>query len=422
MDSSLRFSFIIFSLITGIITGAFIVIYWILTQLFSHLLFFGNPYETIPNLPVWYIYLVPTVSILIVNYLISKDESVKEYGVAEIAKIVEENKIIFTWKSLFLKIIASSLSLASGFAVGNEGPSAAIGAMVADKFHHIFKLPRKLLRVSISIGASGGIAAIFVSPITGIMFALENIAHEFIKDFAGYLILASVVAFSIAFYFLEPLIFSYSAGKFIEYKNIFAALGFIPFVTFFIYLYLILKDKILMFLNKLLTARFLRYKNWIFAIIGGGVIGTILEISPYAAFSGHELVNILINNKLHLAFGVIAGIIVLRIIATAVSIYANAVGGIFIALMSLGALVGYGYAEFFNLLFALKVEPFYFAAIGAAVFMGVNMKLPLTALVVSLEITYDYNVIVPTGIIFIIVSFLVSLKFEIHKMIFKEKV
>jgi len=421
MDNTLRFNFILFSLLTGLITGAFIVIYWVLTNLFSHLLFFGNPYETIPNLPVWYVYLVPTVSILIVNYLISKDGSVKEYGVAEIAKIVEENKIIFTWKSLFLKIIASSLSLASGFAVGNEGPSAAIGAMVANRFHNLFKLPKKLLRVSISVGASGGIAAIFVSPITGIMFALENIAHEFIKDFAGYLILASVVAFSIAFYFLEPLIFTYSAGKFIEYKNIYAAILFIPFITVFIYLYLILKDKILMFLNKHLTVRFLKYKNWIFAIIGGGVIGTILQISPYAAFSGHELVDILINNQLHLAFGVIAGIIVLRIVATAVSIYANAVGGIFIALMSIGALVGYGYAEFFNMLFSLKVEPFYFAAIGAAVFMGVNMKLPLTALVVSLEITYDYNVIVPTGIIFIIVSFLVSLNFEIHKMIFKEK-
>jgi len=412
MDKSLTFLFIVFSLITGLVTGIFIVIYGILTKFLSSVLFFGG----VENLPIWYIYLVPTISILIVNYLISKDESVKEYGVAEIAKAVEENRLIFTWKSLFLKIFASSLSLASGFAVGNEGPSAAIGAMVANIFHNLFKLPKKLLRVSLSVGASGGIAAIFVSPITGIMFAIENIAHEFIKDFAGFLILSSVVAFSIALYFLEPLIFTYSAGKFIEYRNIFAAVLFIPIITFFIYFYLILKDKILKVLNKFLTSRFLRFKNWIFAIIGGGVIGTALIISPYAAFSGHELVEILINNKLHLPYFFIFVIIFLRIITTAVSIYANAVGGIFIALMSIGALVGYGYAELFNSLFALKVEPFYFAAIGAAVFMGVNMKLPLTALVVSLEITYDYNVIVPTGIIYIIVSFLASLNFDIKKM------
>ncbi|WP_457562372.1 chloride channel protein [Caminibacter pacificus] len=422
MDKSLKLTFILFTLITGIITGIFIVIYGLLTKFLSYLLFWGDPFESIEHLPWWYLYLIPTVSILIVNYMISKDDSVKEYGVAEIAQAVEENRLVFTWKSLFNKIVASALSLSSGFAVGNEGPSAAIGAMVADKFHEFFKLPKKLLKVSLSVGASGGIAAIFVSPITGIMFAIENIAYEFVRDFAGYLILSSVTAFSVALYFLEPLIFNYSAGKFIEYRNIFAGILFIPVITFFIYFYLILKDKLLEFLNKFLTSRFLKYKNYIFALIGGGVIGTILLISPYAAFSGHELVNFLINDKLHLAYSVIFVIIVLRIIATAVSIYANAVGGIFIALMSIGALVGYGYAEMFNAFFSnITIEPFYFAAIGAALFMGVNMKLPLTALVVALEITYDYNVIVPTGILYIIVSFLVTLTFDIHKMIFKGK-
>lgn len=422
MDKSLKLTFIVFTLLTGIITGVFIVIYGVLTKFLSYVLFLGDPFESIGRLPWWYLYAVPTLSILIVNFIISKDESVKEYGVAEIAQAVEENRFFFGWKSLFLKIFASSLSLASGFAVGNEGPSAAIGAMVADKLHEAFKLKRKLLRVSLSIGASGGIAAVFVSPLTGIMFAIENIAYEFVRDFAGYLILASVIAFSIALYFLEPLVFSYSAGKFIEYRNIFAGILFIPIVTFFIYFYLFLKDKLLEFLNRFLTSRFLRYKNYLFALIGGGVIGTVLLISPYAAFSGHELVNFLINDKIHLAYSLIFVIIVLRILATAVSIYANAVGGIFIALMSIGALVGYGYAQMFNALFPeYIIEPFYFAAIGAAVFMGVNMKLPLTAIVVSLEITYDYNVIVPTGILYIIVSFLATLNFDIKKLIFKRE-
>ena len=33
----------------------------------------------------------------------------------------------------------------------------------------------------ISVGASSGIAAIFVSPITRMAFAIENIAYQFIK-------------------------------------------------------------------------------------------------------------------------------------------------------------------------------------------------------------------------------------------------
>ena len=408
---------IVFSAIVGVVTGIFITLYGLLTHFFSFILYFGDPFETIPELPVWYVYLVPMVSIFIVNYLIQKDEAVKEYGVREIAEAIEQNRLSFGIKDLFLKIFASSLSLASGFAVGNEGPSAAIGAMIAQKFHKFSNLSKELLRVALSIGASSGIAAIFVSPVTGIMFAIENIAYEFVKNFAGYLILASVLAFSIAWHFLEPLIFSYSTGKFIEYRYIVTTLIFIPVITFFIYFYLSLKDRVLKFLNNKILERFLPYRNFIFAFIGGGVIGTILIINPYAAFSGHEVVKILINDSNYFPLWMIFLIILLRIIATTVSIYANAVGGIFIALMSIGALVGYGFGEIMNSYF--EIEPFYFAAIGAAVFMGVNMKLPLTAVVLALEMTYDYNVIVPTGISVVIVSFLVGLKFDIKKLFFR---
>jgi len=401
------------AIIIGVLSGIFVTLYSVFTE-FLTVIFYGG-IENIPNLPWWYLYLVPTLSILTVNFLITKNESVKEYGVSEIAKAVEENKLFFTFKDLILKIFASSISIASGFAIGNEGPSAAIGAMIAQKTHEFLKIPKNFLKLFLSMGASGGIAAIFVSPITGIMFAIENIAYEFIKNYIGYIILSGVIAFSIAYHFLEPLIFNYSMGKFIEYRYIFASLFFIPVITFFIYFYLGLKDKVLNFLNKTIKTS---HKNWIFAIIGGGSIGTILLISPYAAFSGHEIVKTLINGNFHMPLYFIFIIIVLRIIATSVSIYANAVGGVFIALMSIGALVGYGYGELLMGL-GIKTEPFYFAAIGAAAFMGVNMKLPLTAIVLALEVTYDYNVIIPTGITTIITSYLVSINFKIKKLKFQ---
>ena len=62
------------------------------------------------------------------NYLISKYPSIQEYGVNEIADAVESNKLSMSIKSLFIKTFASALSIASGFAIGDEGPSAAIGA------------------------------------------------------------------------------------------------------------------------------------------------------------------------------------------------------------------------------------------------------------------------------------------------------
>ncbi len=406
---------IIASLLTGIISGFFITFYELLIELLTHIIFMGDPFKTIPTLPAWYLYLAPTVAIFIVNYFISKDKYIREYGVNEIAESISENRMILTVKTLFLKIITSALSISSGFAVGTEGPSAGIGAMVAYQIHKLFKLPTMLIKMMISVGASSGVAAIFVSPITGIAFAIENIAYQFIKQYIGYLILGSVISFSIAAKFLDSISFHSSLGKAIDYHYVVPILLFIPFITAFIYLYLFMKKRLLHLIDLEIFKNFHTYRNFIFSLIGGSVIGTILLIEPHAAFSGKEMVIHLINNKEHIPLLFIFMIIMLRIIGTTVSIYANAVGGLFLPTMSIGALVGYGYGELITQIHHLPLEPFFFAAVGAAVFMGVIMKLPLTAVVLALETTFDYNVMVATGVSVVLVSYLSNLHFDIRK-------
>jgi len=405
---------IIASILTGIISGFFITFYELLIVFVTYFIYMGNPFETIPTLPIWYIYAVPTLAIFIVNYLASKDNHIREYGVNEIAESISENKMILTLKTLFYKVIASTLSLASGFTVGTEGPSAGIGAMIAYHVHKIFKLPTMLIKMMISLGASAGVAAIFVSPLTGIAFAVENIAYQFIKQYITYLILASVIAFAISINFLEPIIFYHSKGREIDNNYIISNLIFIPFITFFIYLYLFLKKRVLHFIDLKIFNNYHKYRNHIFALLGGGVIGTILLIEPQAAFSGKEIVMSLINQEKHVPLLLIFTIVLLRIIGTTVAIYANAVGGVFLPLMSIGALIGYGFGELMTL-YAFPVEAFYFAAIGAAVFMGVIMKLPLTALVLAMETTFDYNVVIATGISVVLVAYFSSFHFTIRK-------
>lgn len=375
----------------------------------------GDPMKTIPTLPTWYLYALPTMAILIVNFIVSHDSNVKEYGLNEVADSIVENKMTLSLKTLFLKVFASALSLASGFTVGTEGPSASIGAMIAYHIHKWFKFPKMLVKMMLSIGASSGIAAIFVTPITGISFAVEIIAYQFIKQYIGYLILASFVAFSVGIYFLEPIVFSHSQGRSFDFHHFFSHILFIPFITSFIYLYLFLKKRVLSFIDLEIFNNLCMYRNYIFALIGGGIIGTILVLQPEAGFSGHALVLSLINSETTIPISVILTILILRIIGTTVAIYANAVGGIFLPLMSIGALVGYGYAELVVAYFNFNIEPFYFAAVGASVFMGVIMKLPLTATVLALETTFDYNVVIGAGISVVLVEYLSQIYFTIQR-------
>jgi CIC family chloride channel protein len=406
---------IIASILTGIISGFFITFYELLITFITYFIFMGNPFETIPSLPVWYIYLIPTLAIFFINYISSTNKHVREYAISEIADSIVENKMILTIRTLFLKILASALSLSSGFAVGTEGPSAGIGAMIAYQIHKLFKLPQMLIKMMISVGASSGIAAIFVSPATGMAFAVENIAYQFLKQYIGYLILASVIAFAISINFLEPIIFHHSHGRNIDNHYIIANLFFIPFITLFIYFYLFLKKRVLHFIDIELFKNLGRWRNHIFALIGGSTIGTILLIKPEAAFSGKAIVTTLINQQTHIPVILIFSIILLRIVGTTISIYANAVGGLFLPLMSIGALIGYAFGEILVQFYDYPVEPFYFAAIGASVFMGVLMKLPLTAMILSLETTFDYNVVVATGITVVLTSYFSNLYFDIKK-------
>ncbi len=405
---------IIASILTGLISGLFITFYELLITFVTYFIFMGDPFKTIPTLPTWYLYFVPTVSIFIVNYLTSKDKTIREYGVNEIAESITQNKMTITIKTLLLKIVASTLSLSSGFLAGTEGPSAGIGAMIAYQIHKLFHLPQMLIKMMISVGASSGIAAIFVSPVTGMAFAVENIAYQFLKQYIGYLILASMIAFAVSINFLDPIYFQHSLGREFQNSYIYADLLFIPFITIFVYLYLLLKKKVLHFIDWEIFKNFNRWRNHIFALIGGGAIGTILLIKPQAAFSGKMIVATLINQEHHLSLTLIFAVIMLRIIGTTISIYANAVGGLFLPLMSIGALIGYAFGEIINTYY-INVEPFYFAAIGAAVFMGVLMKLPLTAVVLAMETTFDYNVVVATGVSVILVSYFSNLYFDIRK-------
>jgi len=405
---------IIASILTGVISGFFILLYEFLVIFITHVLFFGDPFKTIPTLPTWYIYLVPTVAIFVVNYLASLDKNIKEYGVNEIAESIAQNKMTLKVKTLFLKVIASALSLGSGFLVGTEGPSAGIGAMIAYHIHRLFKLPAMLIKMMISVGASSGIAAIFVSPLTGISFAVENIAYQFVKQYISYLILASALAFAVTIKYMEPIGFQHSLGRALDHDYFLVNIMFIPFITLFVFLYLFLKQRVLYLIDHEVFKKFHRYRNYIFALIGGSVVGTILLIEPHAAFSGKVIVMHLMNEDVHISLFLIFGIILLRIIGTTVAIYANAVGGIFLPLMSLGALIGYGFAELVST-YILPVEPYYFAAIGAAVFMGVMMKLPLTAVVLAMETTFDYNVVIGTAISVILVEYITSLYFDIRK-------
>ncbi|MDR3425483.1 MAG: chloride channel protein [Alphaproteobacteria bacterium] len=91
------------------------------------------------------------------------------------------------------KIVLTTLSLCVGASVGPEGPTVQIGAAIMHKMGKRLYLsePQKL-RALILAGGAAGIAAAFNTPLAGIIFAIEELAHS-AEEKSGVLEMTTVI-------------------------------------------------------------------------------------------------------------------------------------------------------------------------------------------------------------------------------------
>ncbi|BCS34967.1 Cl- channel voltage-gated family protein [Luteitalea sp. TBR-22] len=90
------------------------------------------------------------------------------------------------------KFAACVLSLGSGTPLGPEDPALLMGAGIASRLGRLFGLTRRSMRLIAPTGAAAGIAAAFNTPITGVLFVLEEVVSGFDTAVLGSIVLAAV--------------------------------------------------------------------------------------------------------------------------------------------------------------------------------------------------------------------------------------
>ena len=76
------------------------------------------------------------------------------------------------------KFAACSIAIGSGNSLGPEDPSLQMGAGVASLLGRVFALGQKNMRLIAPVGAAAGIAAAFNTPITGVLFVMEEVMRR----------------------------------------------------------------------------------------------------------------------------------------------------------------------------------------------------------------------------------------------------
>ena len=95
------------------------------------------------------------------------------------------------------KFLCCSISLASGIALGREGPSVQIGAGIASVIGRRFGLSPANVKALVPVGCAAALAAAFNTPIAAVLFSLEEILGDMHAPVLGSVVLSSATSWMV---------------------------------------------------------------------------------------------------------------------------------------------------------------------------------------------------------------------------------
>src|SRR5262245_28889869 len=156
----------------------------------------------------WRRVLIPTVGALVTGYLLFRYfPNARGSGIPQTKFALFINDGYIRLQTVLGKFFCCSTSLASGIALGREGPSVQIGAGLASVLARRFGLSRKNVKALIPVGCAAALAAAFNTPIAAVLFSLEEILGDLHAPVLGSVVISSAASWMILHLFLgdEPL-------------------------------------------------------------------------------------------------------------------------------------------------------------------------------------------------------------------------
>jgi len=395
---------VVLGITVGVISGfGAIVFRWLISTFQS--IFFGGGANYLGFLGQYYIILLPAVGGLLVGLLIHFGaREAKGHGVPEVMEAVVVKGGRIRSRVAAIKSLASSICIGSGGSVGREGPIVQIGASAGSTIGQWLHLSDEWVKTLVACGAAGGISATFNTPIGGVFFAMEIILGRFITPKLGFVVISSVAANFITHMFLgDQPSFSVVPYSMVSYWEIitYAILGILSALVALFFIRSLYKCEDIF--NSLHIPEYLK------PAIGGIGIG-LIGLYSYDLFGvgygdvywvSHMSANQALAGEIVLQSLII--LLILKIIATSLTIGSGGSGGIFAPSLFIGVMLGGAFGTLAHNLFpSLIASSGAYALVGmAAVFAGAA-RAPITSIIMLFEMTGDYKIILPLMIAVVI--------------------
>lgn len=347
----------------------------------------GNPLAIVG----WVI--VSIIAAFILGKLIKSEPNIKGSGIPQVEGQVQGLLRLNWWAVLWKKSIGGILAIGSGLFLGREGPSIQLGAVVGQGVSEMTNGDEISDKILISSGAGAGLAAAFNAPVAGLIFVLEEIHHNFSPLVALTTFIATVTAnfVSLNIFGLKPALDIGAVTSLpVKYYGSVVLLGILLALAGWVY------SRILLSLSGWYSkVTFL--PPHLYSII------PFLAIIPLGVFLPDILgggSGIILNLEgWQLSLGVLVALFAIRFVFSMLSYGSGLPGGIFLPILSLGAILGAIFAtvlqDYFGLPTGYMTHFIIFAMAGYFTAIG---KAPLTAILLVTEMVGGLNQLMPLAI------------------------
>lgn len=406
------------SLIIGLLSGLAAILLKNLTHFVEHkskMLLLGGSSEFSFLLPLAGVF----ITMVFVKYLVKQDIG---HGVSKILFSISKRKGHMKAHNTWTSMVASSLTVGLGGSVGLEAPIVLTGSSIGSNIGRLLKLNYKTVVLLIGCGAAGAIAGIFKAPIAALIFAFEVLMLDLTTWSIVPLLIASVTAAIVSSFLMgEEVVFSFTISEPFAMSNL-------PF-------YLLLGV-----FTGLVSLYFTRMNIWVEGsmgkirnmlvrtIVGGLMLCMLIFFMPHLFGEGYTTLRTLLTGQSFALFdgtlfeGIIGTnsyfivaffllLMLLKVIAMALTTGSGGVGGIFAPALFVGGMAGATLSKAVNLFTPASISENNFALVGMAGVMAGVMHAPLTAIFLIAEITGGYTLFIPL-IVTATLSYVTILAFE----------
>jgi CIC family chloride channel protein len=391
---------LVLSLLIGALVGLVVVAFILLTGRISARMYPAGGAG-------WRRILVPVLGSLSTGYLLWRYfPNARGSGIPQTkaALFINDGRILF--RTVLGKFFCCSASLASGIALGREGPSVQVGAGLASVIARNLGLTPKQVKALVPAGCAAALAAAFNTPIAAVLFSLEEILGDLHATVLGSVVLSAATSWMVLHLVLgdDPLfhVAGYQLVNPAEFGvyvvlGIVGGLGSVCFV------------KLLLGLREWFMG-LPKWTAWFQPVAGGLTVGLLGYFVPEVLGVGYSHVEKVLNGDIVVKLVVLFA--VLKIVATAVCYASGNAGGIFGPSLFIGAMMGAAVGGIAHALFpGVTAGPGAYALVGMGTAFAGIVRTPWTSVIMIFEITRDYTIIVPL-MISNMIAFFISQKLQ----------